>query len=99
MQDIRYIVLHGTGPAWKAGLPLFEQDGVGEHVAHYRQLLAEGKLDMGGPHLDATAGGMMIPVAGIGEDEITAFARADPAVVSGLLTVTVRPWMVGMRKD
>jgi uncharacterized protein YciI len=98
MRDIRYVIVHLPGPNWKAGLPFFEQDGVPAHVEHYRKLLAEGKLAMGGPFLDATAGGMMIPEPNLDEAEIVAFADADPAVASGLLRAEVRQWFVGMKK-
>nr|WP_316641952.1 YciI family protein [uncultured Roseateles sp.] len=97
MPDIRYVVMHHPGPRWQAGVPLFEQQGLQAHVEHYRQLLAQGKLALGGPFLDAAAGGMMVPTAGLDEAEIRAFAEADPAVVSGLLTFELRQWMVGMR--
>ncbi len=40
----------------------------------------------------------MIPEPGVSEQEITAFANADPAVTSGLLNVEVRQWLVGMKK-
>lgn len=98
MQDIRYVVFHRPGPAWIAGKTLFDQPGVRDHVAHYRQWIESGKLEMGGPHLDAGGGGMMIPVAGVAEDEVRRFAAGDPAVEGGTLVVDVRPWLVGMRK-
>ncbi|MBT9500926.1 MAG: hypothetical protein IV092_06760 [Burkholderiaceae bacterium] len=97
MPDIRYVVVHRPGPRWQADVPLFEQEGLQAHVEHYRQLLAQGKLALGGPFLDAAAGGMMIPAAGLDEAEILEFAKADPAVVSGLLTFELRQWMVGMQ--
>jgi uncharacterized protein YciI len=77
---------------------MFEQPGVRQHVAHYRQWLDAGKLELGGPHLDAAGGGMMVPVAGVSEDEVTRFAGEDPAVKSGTLVVEVRPWLIGMSK-
>ncbi len=40
----------------------------------------------------------MIPVQGLSESEITAFASADPAVASGLLQVAMRQWLVGMKR-
>lgn len=95
-QDLRFVVFHTPGPAWQAGRSPFEQPGIRAHIAHYRQWLAAGKLQMGGPHLDAQGGGLMIPKAGVTEDEIRRFAEADPAVQSGLLRVTVRPWLIGM---
>lgn len=98
MRDLRYVVLHSPGPKWKAGLPIFEQEGVHAHIAHYRPMLEDGRLVMGGPFLDGAAGGMMIPEAGISEAEIVAFANADPTVQSGLLKAEVRPWLIGMKK-
>ena len=89
MKDIRYVVIHTPGPAWKAGVPLFEQ----------------GKLVLGGPCLDAVdaaggaAVGMMIPESGLSQAEISEFANADPSVASGLLRADVRAWLVGMKME
>lgn len=96
MKDIRYVVLHRPGPSWIVGKSLFEQPGVRAHVEHYRAWLESGKLQMGGPHLDAAGGGMMIPSAGVQEAEVQTFAAADPAVKDGTLVAEVRPWLVGM---
>lgn len=98
MQDIRHILIHSPGPNWKPGAPIFEQEGVQQHVEFFRALLKDGRIEMGGPFLDPTAGGMMIPTAGQTEAQIVAFANADPAVASGLLQVEVRPWLVGMKR-
>jgi uncharacterized protein YciI len=95
--DIRFIVVHAPGPAWQPGRAPFEQPGVAEHVGHYRAWLASGKLAMGGPFIDADGGGMMITAPGVAEDEVRAFALADPAVAAGLLTANVRRWLVGMQ--
>ena len=96
MKDVRFVVFHKPGPAWIAGKGMFDQPGVRSHVEHYRRWLTEGKLALGGPHLDSNGGGMMIPVAGIAEDEVRAFAAADPAVKDGTLVAEVRPWLIGM---
>ena len=98
MREIRFVVIHSPGPAWKPDVPLFEQQGVHEHVAHFRTLLDSGKLMLGGPFVDEMAGGMMIPEATVSEDEMRRFASEDPAVQSGLLTFEIRPWVIGMRK-
>lgn len=97
MQDIRHVVFHRPGPAWLPGKTLFEQPGVRAHVEHYRQWLDGGQLALGGPHLDAAGGGMMVPAAGVPEEEVRRFALADPAVADGTLVVEVRPWLIGMR--
>jgi hypothetical protein len=77
---------------------MLEQPGIREHVAYYRKWLDAGKLELGGPHLDAIGGGMMIPVAGVSEEEVTRFAGEDSAVKSGTLIFVVRPWLIGMSK-
>lgn len=98
MPDIRYVVFHRPGPAWQPGRSMFEQPGVRGHVAHYRQWLDAGKLELGGPHPDAAGGGMMVPVAGIAEEDVRRFAAEDPAVLDGTLVAEVRPWLIGMSR-
>ncbi len=97
MKPTQYVVVHSPGPAWKADVPVFEQEGLRLHVAHYATLHAAGKLVMGGPFLDVASGGMMIAAPNVEEEELRSFAAADPAVASGLLAFEVRPWLVGMR--
>lgn len=96
VKDVRFVVLHTPGPKWLAGKTLFEQPGVREHVEHYRRFLEAGKLALGGPHLDGKGGGMIIPTAGVGEEQVTRYAAEDPAVKSGVLLAEVRPWLIGM---
>ena len=98
MKPSHFVVVHMPGPRWKAGLALFEQDGLDLHVAHYRSLLAAGKLLIGGPFLDERSGGFMIAAPGVDEDELRVFAADDPAVRSGLLTFELRPWLAGMQR-
>lgn len=93
-----YVVIHKPGPKWDDGVDFREQEGVRDHVAHYRDWHAEGKLSLGGPFLDNT-GGMMITVPGLELDEVAAYAAADPAVKSGLITCEVKPWMIAMEKE
>jgi uncharacterized protein YciI len=97
--DVRYVVLHRPGPQWQAGVDFREQPGVMDHVRHYRTMFENGRLDMGGPYLTLDSGGMMVPIAGLSEEEIRSFAAADPAVQNGLLEFEVRPWYVAMRKS
>lgn len=97
-RDVRYLVLHLPGPAWDSAKSSFEQVGIQDHVEHYRRLNQQGKLEFGGPFMDAKAGGMMIPSAGLSEAEIRQFAADDPAVKTGLLVAEIRPWLVGMRR-
>jgi uncharacterized protein YciI len=94
--DPHHVVFHRPGPAWRQGVPLFEQDGVRLHAAHYRPWLDGGQLVLGGPFLDDGGGGMMVAAPQVPRDEVLRFALADPTVASGLLTVEVRPWYVAM---
>ena len=98
MRETRYVIFHAPGPRWLPGKSLLEQDGVQEHVNHFRQMQGNGRLFMGGPFLDGAGGGMMISEEGISEQELIEFAQADPAVKSGLLTAELRPWLVGMKR-
>ena len=98
MRDVRFVVIHKPGTAWKSGVPMFEQDGLQQHVEHYRKLLAEGKLMIGGPFLDEAGGGFMIPESAVAEEDLRRFAADDPTVKSGLLTFEIRPWLAGMKK-
>ncbi|HVJ52377.1 MAG TPA: YciI family protein [Aliidongia sp.] len=92
-----FVLIHAPGPAWKPGVPFREQHEVMEHVRYMRQFLDSGALVMGGPFLD-DSGGMMI-MRGPSLDAATALAEADPTVGSGLLTVTVRPWLPVMQGE
>jgi uncharacterized protein YciI len=93
---VRLVVLHDPGPLWQAGRPVFEQPGVQAHIAHWRSALADGRLGLGGPFLDERGGGMMVSAAGVDAEQFARFAAEDPAVRTGLLMCTVRPWMIGM---
>ena len=98
MKDIRFVVVHRPGPQWNAELPVFEQPGLQAHVDHYRKLYDAGKLAIGGPFLDEPSGGMMVPAAGVGREEIEAFASDDPAGSAGRLTGDGRTWTAAMLK-
>ena len=93
---IRQVVFDSPGPGWHAGADFRQQPGVGDHVAHYAKLFAQGKLELGGPFMIEGVGGMMISVPGLSSEELKAFAGEDPAVRSGLLTYAVRPWYAAM---
>ena len=80
MRDIRFVIVHRPGPSWVEGLSMFEQPGLGEHLAHFRRVHDEGKLMAGGPFLDGFAAGMMIPEPGLSEEEVRAIAEADPEI-------------------
>ena len=94
--EMRHVVFHKPGPAWKIGVGFREQPGVMAHVQHYAKLLAEGKLFKGGPVVDADSGGMMIATGAVSKEALDAFAAEDPAIQSGLLTYEIKRWYVAM---
>lgn len=97
--QVHYVVVHLPGEKYQHGVDFREQPKVMGHVQHYARWLEEGKLLMGGPFLPPFEGGMMIAQAEISEEELTAYASADPAVADGLLRFEVRPWYVPMRAE
>lgn len=98
-RPVRYVVIHKPGPKWQYGIDYRQQDGVGEHVEHYLKFHQQGKLQLGGPFLLPDVGGMMVTTKEVSQEEIEAFAAADPAVKSGLLIFEVRPWMTPMEHE
>lgn len=110
--DIRFVIIHIAGQQWDPDLDIFQQPYIlrnpdagkeeHTHVNHYRQLLSQGKLEMGGPYPETsakpgTAVGMMVPVAGVSRSELDDFASRDPAVTAGILDYEIRPWLVAMQ--
>ena len=88
------VLNHSPGVNWKEGVPFQEQPGVEEHVKYMRQQLANGFLLMGGPFLDNTGGMMICRTSEI--KKAKEIAEADPCVISGLLKVKVKQWMIPM---
>lgn len=91
--QVYHVVFHAPGPNWQAGVGFREQPGVQAHVGYMADLLGRGALVLGGPFLD-DSGGMC--VLRLGAEEAAQVAASDPAVQSGLLVATVKPWMVPM---
>ncbi len=91
---VRFVVVHAPGPLWKKGISFREQPGVGDHVRFMAGLAERDQLVMGGPFLDDSGGMAVLRVADAAEAR--RIAETDPAVRSGLLTFTVRPWLVPM---
>ncbi|HLO15646.1 MAG TPA: YciI family protein [Anaerolineales bacterium] len=95
-RPVRYVVFHKPGSKWQYGVDFREQAGVGDHVGHYLKLHEQGKLELGGPFLLQDAGGMMVATKDVSQEELEAFAAADPAVQAGLLIYEIRPRLTAM---
>lgn len=90
---IYHVLFHSPGEKWVDSLLFQEQPGVTGHVKYMASFLQAKKLVEGGPFLD-NSGGMMI-FDGTRE-EAEKITYNDPTVKSGVLKVTVKPWMVAM---
>jgi uncharacterized protein YciI len=91
-----YVLLHSPGPHWNKAKSFREQPGIQAHIAYMGGFDKAGKLVIGGPFLDNTGGLMVLEAASL--DEAKAEAMADPTVKSGLLKVTVHPWLVAFQR-
>ena len=91
-----YVLFHSPGEKWANGVPFNQQPGVMDHVGYMAGFLESGKLFVGGPFLD-DSGGMMV-LSAESQEAAEEIAKADPSVQQGLLTVTVKPWLVAMQQ-
>ena len=93
---IYFVLAHAPGPLWDHAKAFRDQAGIGAHVGYMSGQADKGRLVMGGPFLDNSGGMMIFDVPTI--DDARAIAQADPTVTSGLLTVTVKPWLVAIKR-
>ena len=92
-QPTYYVVTQTPGPAWKAGVD-FRNQPLADHFQYWSHLQS-GPLVIGGPLLDGSGGMIILDVPSA--DAARAIAAADPAVRTGLLIATVRPWQIVLR--
>ncbi|HTX48571.1 MAG TPA: YciI family protein [Caulobacteraceae bacterium] len=93
----RYFVLaHAPGPKWDSTKGFRQQVGIDQHETYMQDFFDRGTLVLGGPYLD-NSGGMMIFDLDSAEDA-QRVAEGDPTVRSGLLAVTVKPWLAVFRQ-
>jgi uncharacterized protein YciI len=93
----RYFVLaHAPGPKWDPTRGFREQAGIEQHTNYMQDFFDCGTLVLGGPFLD-NSGGMMIFDLDSAQ-EAQRVAEDDPTVKSGLLAVTVKPWLAIFRQ-
>jgi uncharacterized protein YciI len=71
-----------------------EQKVLGEHFAYLQGLLAEGRLILAGPCLDAAFGICVYRAESL--EEATAIMERDPVVVHGVMTAEVHAFRVSL---
>lgn len=84
-----YAIIFRPGPAWKPGVPVFEQD-LGPHVGYLHTLQADGSLILAGPFLDDQGGAAVVEVPG--EADLNRILANDPGVQSDVRLPETHPW-------
>ena len=84
-----YLFVYQPGPAWRAGVPMHQQD-LRDHAIYHRDLVRDGRSFAAGGYTDRD-GGMAIIRA---TDAVAAEAMlaADPAIRNGVFVGEIRPW-------
>jgi uncharacterized protein YciI len=87
-----YWIDYQRGPAWPSGQSAPEL-ALHDHQIYLERLMGSGKLLIAGLFRDAAGGGIAVLDS---SDEAMArrIMEDDPAVQSGLLTATLRPWQM-----
>lgn len=87
-----YWIEYQRGPSWPPGQPAPKQ-ALSDHQIYLEELMQSGKLLMAGLFRDDKGGGIAVLDC---SDEATArrLMDDDPAVQSGLLAASLRPWQM-----
>jgi uncharacterized protein YciI len=85
-----YLVVYSCGPAWIAGKPFHEQKLLA-HGNYMHSLYTKGILLEGGPFTDSSGGMALIVVQD--KQQAEDILSRDPAIVDGVFTAALRPWM------
>ena len=81
-----FALILAPGPAWKAGRPFAEQ-GLRPHFDYWMALFREGRIASAGP-VGADSG--LVLLRATDQAAADAILAADPAIVAGIFTGTIR---------
>jgi uncharacterized protein YciI len=84
-----FAVIYRPGPAWKAGLPMAQQD-LGAHAGYIARLAVEGRVVAGGGWVGLDGGMALLRCADA--EEAARLLAADPAITTGVFQADVRRW-------
>lgn len=85
-----YWIDYRRGPAWPAGQPAPQQQ-LHDHQIYLQRLMEAGTLLFAGLFSDAGGGGIAV-LDSADETVARTIMEDDPAVQTGLLAATLRPW-------
>ena len=84
-----FAFIYRPGPAWKAGLPMAQQD-LRAHGGYIARLAAEGRVVAAGGWAGADGG--MAVLRATDAEEAGRLLAADPAITSGVFQADLRRW-------
>ena len=91
----RHFVLFFTpGDHWEKDKPMSQQK-LEAHRAYYQDLMNKGQVVIGGGFLDKDNGMSILKVKNI--EEANEIVTNDPAVISGIFTIEVRPFFAAFK--
>jgi uncharacterized protein len=91
-----FLFLFRPGPAWRAGVPMHQQD-LRAHGAYHARLVREGRSVAAGGYVGEDGGMAIIRAASL--EEAQAMLAADPAILNGVLAAELRPWAPRFHSD
>jgi uncharacterized protein YciI len=94
-----FLVFRSKGPSWNRSKPRREQDGWDEHAAFMDGLVEDGLIVMGGPIGDGEGDDTLQVVEAESEEAVRARIAEDPWGEDMLVTKSVQPWEVWLRRD
>ena len=91
-----FLILFRPGPAWRAGVPMRQQD-LRAHGAYHDRLVRVGRSVAGGGYVGEDGGLAIIRAANRAEAE--AMLAADPAIINGVFAAELRQWAPRFHSD
>ena len=94
-----YLVFRGKGPSWDRAKGRREQEGWPEHAAFMDDLVEDGFVVLGGPVGEGEGEDTLQVVEAESEEDVRARLTEDPWGEDMLVTKSVQPWQVWLRRD
>lgn len=91
-----FLFLFSPGPAWRAGVPMRQQD-LRAHAEYHAALVRDDRAVAGGGYAGMDGGMAIIRAASL--EEAQAMLAADPAIVNGVFTAELRQWTPRFHSD
>jgi uncharacterized protein YciI len=94
-----FLVFRGKGPAWDHAKGRREQDGWKEHAVFMDGLVEDGYVVLGGPVGEGEGEDTLQVMEAEDEQAVRACLAEDPWREDMLVTKSVEPWQVWLRRD